>query len=60
MGVKPVEADFGQVGMNALNIDMALRAAGLEQEKMYAKQAREAQQKLEADLKDFDKLARRL
>ena len=57
MGVKPVEADFGQVGMNALNIDMSLRAAGLEQEKMYAKQAREAQQKLEADLKDFDKLA---
>lgn len=57
MGVKPVEADFGQVGMNALNIDMALRAVGLEQEKMYAKQAREAQQKLEADLKDFDKLA---
>lgn len=57
MGVKPVEADFGQVGMNALNIDMALRAFGLEQEKMYAKQAREAQQKLEADLKDFDKLA---
>lgn len=57
MGVKPVEADFGQVGMNALNIDMALRAAGLEQEKLYAKQAREAQQKLEADLKDFDKLA---
>lgn len=57
MGVKPVEANFGQVGMNALNIDMALRAFGLEQEKMYAKQAREAQQKLEADLKDFDKLA---
>lgn len=57
MGVKPVEADFGQVGMNALNIDMALRAAGLEQEKLYAKQAREAQQKLEANLKDFDKLA---
>lgn len=57
MGVKPVEADFGQVGMNALNIDMALRAIGLEQEKMYAKQAREAQQKLEAGLKDFDKLA---
>lgn len=57
MGVKPVEADFGQVGMNALNIDMALRAAGLEWEKVYAKQAREAQQKLEADLKDFDKLA---
>ena len=57
MGVKPVEADFGQVGMNALNIDMALRAAGLEQEKLYAKQAREAQQKLEAYLKDFDKLA---
>lgn len=57
MGVKPVEADFGQVGMNALNIDMALRAVGLEQEKMYAKQAREAQQKLEAGLKDFDKLA---
>lgn len=57
MGVKPVEADFGQVGMNALNIDMALRAASLEREKMYAKQAREAQQKLEADLKDFDKLA---
>ena len=57
MGVKPVEADFGQVGMNALNIDMLLRAAGLEQEKLYAKQANEAQQKLEADLKDFDKLA---
>ena len=57
MGVKPVEADFGQVGMNALNIDMSLRAAGLEREKAYAKQAREAQQKLEADLKDFDKLA---
>lgn len=57
MGVKPVEADFGQVGMNALNIDMALRAFGLEQEKMYAKQAREAQQKLEANLKEFDKLA---
>mgnify|MGYP006862710870 FL=1 len=57
MGVKPVEADFGQVGMNALNIDMSLRAAGLEREKVYAKQAREAQQKLEADLKDFDKLA---
>lgn len=57
MGVKPVEADFGQVGMNALNIDMSLRAAGLEQEKLYAKQAKEAQQKLEADLKDFDKLA---
>lgn len=57
MGVKPVEADFGQTGMNALNIDLALRAAGLEQEKLYAKQAKEAQQKLEADLKDFDKLA---
>lgn len=57
MGVKPVEADFGQVGMNALNIDMSLRAFGLEQEKLYAKQAKEAQQKLEADLKDFDKLA---
>ena len=57
MGVKSVEADFGQVGMNALNIDMSLRAAGLEREKAYAKQAREAQQKLEADLKDFDKLA---
>ena len=57
MGVKPVEADFGQVGMNALNIDMSLRAAGLEQEKLYAKQAKEARQKLEADLKDFDKLA---
>lgn len=57
MGVKPVEADFGQVGMNALNIDMLLRAVGLEQEKLYAKQAKEAQQKLEADLKDFDKLA---
>ena len=57
MGVKPVEADFGQVGMNAINIDMSLRAAGLEREKVYAKQAREAQQKLEADLKDFDKLA---
>lgn len=57
MGVKPVEADFGQVGMNALNIDMSLRAAALEREKVYAKQAREAQQKLEADLKDFDKLA---
>lgn len=56
MGVKPVEADFGQVGMNALNIDMSLRAAGLEWEKLYAKQAKEAQQKLEADLKDFDKL----
>lgn len=57
MGVKPVEADFGQVGMNALNIDMWLRAAGLEREKVYAKLAREAQQKLEADLKDFNKLA---
>lgn len=57
MGVKPVEADFGQVGMNALNIDMLLRAVGLEQEKLYAKQAKEAQQKLEAGLKDFDKLA---
>jgi hypothetical protein len=57
MGVKPVEADFGQVGMNALNIDMALRAADLEREKIYAKQAKEAQQKLEANLKDFDKLA---
>lgn len=57
MGVKPVEADFGQVGMNALNIDMSLRAAGLEQEKLYAKQAKEAQEKLEANLKDFDKLA---
>lgn len=57
MGVKPVEANFGQVGMNALNIDMLLRAAGLEQEKLYAKQAKEAQQKLEAGLKDFDKLS---
>lgn len=57
MGVKPVEADFGQVGMNALNIDMALRAIGLEQEELYAKQAKEAQQKLETTLKDFDKLA---
>lgn len=57
MGVKPVEADFGQVGMNALNIDMSLRAAELEREKLYAKQAKEAQQKLEANLKDFDKLA---
>lgn len=57
MGVKPVEANFGQVGMNAFNIDMLLRAAGLEQEKLYAKQAKEAQQKLEAGLKDFDKLS---
>lgn len=57
MGVNPVEADFGQVGMNALNIDMALRAASLEQEKLYAKQAKEAQDELQANLKEFDKLA---
>lgn len=57
MGVKPVEADFGQVGMNALNIDMQLKAMELEQEKLYAKRAKEAQDKLQANLKEFDKMA---
>lgn len=57
MGVKPVEADFGQVGMNALNIDMQLKAMELEREKLYAKQAKEAQDELQANLKEFDKLA---
>lgn len=57
MGVKSVEADFGQVGMNALNIDMQLKAMELEQEKLYAKRAKEAQDKLQANLKEFDKMA---
>lgn len=57
MGVKPVEADFGQVGMNALNIDMQLKAMELEQEKLYAKRAKEAQDELQANLKEFDKMA---
>lgn len=57
MGVKPVEADFGQVGMNALNIDMQLKAMELEQEKLYAKRAKDAQDELQANLKEFNKMA---
>ena len=57
MGVKPIEADFGQTAMNSLNIGMQLKAMELEREKLYAKQAKEAQDKLQANLKEFDKLA---
>lgn len=57
MGVKPIEADFGQTAMNSLNMGMQLKAMELEQEKLYAKQAKEAQDELQANLKEFDKLA---
>ena len=57
MGVKPVEADFGQTAMNSLNMGMQLKAMELEREKLYAKQAKEAQDELQANLKEFDKLA---
>lgn len=57
MGVKPIEADFGQTAMNSLNIGMQLKAMELEREKLYAKQAKEAQDELQANLKEFDKLA---
>lgn len=57
MGVKPIEADFGQTAMNSLNIGMQLKAMELEQEKLYAKRAKEAQDELQANLKEFDKLA---
>lgn len=57
MGVKPIEADFGQTAMNSLNMGMQLKAMELEQKKLYAKQAKEAQDELQANLKEFDKLA---
>lgn len=57
MGVKPIEADFGQTAMNSLNMGMRLKAMELEQKKLYAKQAKEAQDELQANLKEFDKLA---
>lgn len=57
MGVKPIEADFGQTAMNSLNMGMQLKAMELEQERLYAKQAKEAQDELQANLKEFDKLA---
>ena len=57
MGVKPIEADFGQTAMNSLNMGMQLKAMELEREKLYAKQAKEAQDELQANLKEFDKLA---
>lgn len=57
MGVKPIEADFGQTAMNSLNMGMQLKATELEQEKLYAKRAKEAQDELQANLKEFDKLA---
>lgn len=57
MGVKPIEADFGQTAMNSLNIGMQLKAMELEQERLYAKQAKEAQDELQANLKEFDKLS---
>lgn len=57
MGVKPIEADFGQTAMNSFNMGMQLKAMELEQEKLYAKQAKEAQDELQANLKEFDKLA---
>lgn len=57
MGVKPIEADFGQTAMNSFNMGMQLKAMELEQEKLYAKQAKEAQDGLQANLKEFDKLA---
>lgn len=57
MGVKPIEADFGQTAMNSLNVGMQLKAMELEREKLYAKQAKEAQDELQANLKEFDKLA---
>ena len=57
MGVKPIEADFGQTAMNSLNMGMQLKAMELEQEKLYAKRAKEAQDELQANLKEFDKLA---
>ena len=57
MGVKPIEADFGQTAMNSFNMGMQLKAMELAQEKLYAKQAKEAQDELQANLKEFDKLA---
>ena len=54
MGVKPIEADFGQTAMNSLNMGMQLKAMELEQERLYAKQAKEAQDELQANLKEFD------
>lgn len=57
MGVKPIEADFGQTAMNSLNMGMQLKAMELEQERLYAKQAKEAQDELQSNLKEFDKLA---
>lgn len=57
MGVKPIEADFGQTAMNSFNMGMQLKAMELEQEKLYAKRAKEAQDELQANLKEFDKLA---
>lgn len=57
MGVKPIEADFGQTAMNSFNMGMQLKAMELEQEKLYAKRAKEAKDELQANLKEFDKLA---
>lgn len=57
MGVKPTEADFGATGLNALNIDMALKAADREIYKEQSRKAAEARKDLEANLKRFDELA---
>lgn len=57
MGVEPVKTDFGAIGMNAFNIDAAMKAQELETAKYYTKIAADKRKQLDADLKEFDKLA---
>lgn len=57
MGVEPVKTDFGAIGMNAFNIDAAMKAQDLETAKYYTKVAADKRKQLDADLKEFDKLA---
>lgn len=56
-GVQPVQEDFGATGMNALQIDMTLRANDLAERQAQTKAARDAQKNLEANMKRFDELA---
>nr|DAQ05522.1 MAG TPA: hypothetical protein [Crassvirales sp.] len=57
MGVELVKTDFGAIGMNAFNIDAAMKAQELETAKYYTKIAADKRKQLDADLKEFDKLA---
>lgn len=56
-GMKPVEQGFGDVAMQALNVDLVLRAGEAERLKQQRLQAKADRERLDANLRRFDELA---